>query len=220
MSFDPRNRELCVDGACIGLVGRDGHCKECGKPGRSAKLDPRRRGLRDEEDVAEELSQHIIKSDIPGPPPGFEERELCSDGACIGIIGKDGRCKECGLPGAKDASAVSVERTEGDEDEDERDEDDWEDEDEDEDEDEWEDDEGEEDEDDEGEEDEDEDDEGDEDEDDEGEDDEGDEVGDRGQSSGTTAGGFDERQLCPDGACIGLIGRDGRCKECGRPAES
>ncbi|HMG21866.1 MAG TPA: hypothetical protein VK607_11130, partial [Kofleriaceae bacterium] len=27
-----------------------------------------------------------------------------------------------------------------------------------------------------------------------------------------------ERRLCPDGACIGVIGGDGRCKVCGRPA--
>ncbi len=27
------------------------------------------------------------------------------------------------------------------------------------------------------------------------------------------------RRLCPDGSCIGVIGPDGRCKECGRPAE-
>ena len=27
------------------------------------------------------------------------------------------------------------------------------------------------------------------------------------------------RELCPDGACVGVIGPDGRCKECGTPAE-
>jgi len=27
------------------------------------------------------------------------------------------------------------------------------------------------------------------------------------------------RRLCPDGACIGLIGPDGRCKVCGRAAD-
>lgn len=26
------------------------------------------------------------------------------------------------------------------------------------------------------------------------------------------------RRLCPDGACVGLIGEDGRCKVCGTPA--
>ena len=28
----------------------------------------------------------------------FSERTLCSDGACIGVIGEDGVCKECGKP--------------------------------------------------------------------------------------------------------------------------
>jgi hypothetical protein len=27
---------------------------------------------------------------------------------------------------------------------------------------------------------------------------------------------LDDRTLCPDGACIGVIGADGRCKVCGR----
>ena len=30
-------------------------------------------------------------------------------------------------------------------------------------------------------------------------------------------GGFDaRRKLCPDGACVGVIGEDGRCKVCGQ----
>ena len=28
----------------------------------------------------------------------WENRVLCSDESCIGIIGPDGRCKECGKP--------------------------------------------------------------------------------------------------------------------------
>ena len=28
----------------------------------------------------------------------WENRTLCSDGNCIGVIGPDGRCKECGKP--------------------------------------------------------------------------------------------------------------------------
>ncbi len=29
-------------------------------------------------------------------PIDFTSRKLCSDGTCIGVIGPDGRCKECG----------------------------------------------------------------------------------------------------------------------------
>lgn len=28
----------------------------------------------------------------------WDNRVLCSDGTCIGVIGPDGRCKECGKP--------------------------------------------------------------------------------------------------------------------------
>ncbi len=28
----------------------------------------------------------------------WQRRVLCSDGNCIGVIGPDGRCKECGKP--------------------------------------------------------------------------------------------------------------------------
>src|SRR5215475_2379892 len=31
-------------------------------------------------------------------------------------------------------------------------------------------------------------------------------------------GEWDQRQLCPDGSCIGVIGPDGTCKVCGRAA--
>ena len=38
----------------------------------------------------------------------WEQRRLCSDGSCIGIIGTNGRCKVCGLPDdPKAASAVA-----------------------------------------------------------------------------------------------------------------
>lgn len=29
---------------------------------------------------------------------GWDDRRLCSDESCIGVIGPDGRCKECGKP--------------------------------------------------------------------------------------------------------------------------
>jgi hypothetical protein len=96
--FDPHDRDLCSDGTCIGLIGPDGRCKECGKPGATATVDPRNRGLRSEEEVAEELEANITKGDIAEAPDDFDDRQLCSDGTCVGLIGRDGRCKECGQP--------------------------------------------------------------------------------------------------------------------------
>jgi hypothetical protein len=33
-------------------------------------------------------------------------------------------------------------------------------------------------------------------------------------------GEWDQRQLCPDGGCVGVIGPDGTCKACGRAAQN
>jgi len=30
---------------------------------------------------------------------------------------------------------------------------------------------------------------------------------------------LENRQLCPDGSCTGVLGPDGRCRECGRSAD-
>lgn len=95
-NFDPSNRELCVDGSCIGVVGPGGLCKECGKPGSGTGLDPRTRGLRSDDEVADQLEANIAQSDLAEAPADFDERELCPDGACIGVIGDSGRCSECG----------------------------------------------------------------------------------------------------------------------------
>jgi hypothetical protein len=97
--FNPAERELCPDGACIGVIGPDGRCKECGTVSKAATQDPRHRGLRSEEEVEEELEQHKITGSIEPAPEAFEDRELCPDGTCIGVIGADGRCPECGAAG-------------------------------------------------------------------------------------------------------------------------
>ena len=35
----------------------------------------------------------------------FEQRELCADGNCTGVIGDDGRCRECGRSRSGEAAA-------------------------------------------------------------------------------------------------------------------
>jgi hypothetical protein len=81
--FEPARRELCPDGSCIGLVGADGRCKVCGTVSPSAVADPRRQGMIAPEDGEAEAAED-------------DDRELCPDGACIGLIGPDGRCNACG----------------------------------------------------------------------------------------------------------------------------
>lgn len=88
---DWKNRVLCIDENCIGVIGPDGRCKECGKPYKespSAEMDMAQSDSLPQEDLEEQ------------PAPQFddtwENRTLCSDESCIGVIGPDGRCKECG----------------------------------------------------------------------------------------------------------------------------
>ncbi|MFO7666727.1 MAG: hypothetical protein R6V76_08920 [Desulfobacterales bacterium] len=92
--FSPEweNRTLCPDGNCIGIIGPDGRCKECG-----IQSSPPESGLQTMAKITD-----VTLSDIEPDTefdPLWENRKLCPDGNCIGIIGPDGRCKECGKEG-------------------------------------------------------------------------------------------------------------------------
>ncbi|HET9625436.1 MAG TPA: hypothetical protein VFP84_28910 [Kofleriaceae bacterium] len=118
----------------------------------------------------------------------WDQRQLCPDGGCVGVIKSDGTCSVCG----RVAPNWGDERTRGlvppevaaDADADDPDDD---------------------------------------------ADDDGDDAGDDGlamqhvdvdgdgEPAATADGDWPERELCSDGACIGVIGSDGRCKVCGKP---
>lgn len=106
---DWENRVLCSDGNCIGVIGPDGRCKECGKPYEENEIS--NNFLRDEEIISdqedfspEDLEETNTISDESSTETeseldsDWDNRVLCSDGNCIGVIGPDGRCKECGKP--------------------------------------------------------------------------------------------------------------------------
>jgi len=95
MSFDPRDRELCPDGSCIGVIGPDGRCKECGKLSPLVSRDPRNVGLAEPPEPPEPPIPAAAEPDLLADE---DERELCPDGSCVGLIGPDGRCSECGKP--------------------------------------------------------------------------------------------------------------------------
>jgi hypothetical protein len=89
-------RRLCSDENCIGVIGPDGRCKECGRPdgAGSAVAEPVA-----PPPPAAEPAEKAPAAEAPGRSDNdWEERRLCSDGNCIGVIGPDGRCKECGTP--------------------------------------------------------------------------------------------------------------------------
>lgn len=136
----------------------------------------------------------------------WDQRQLCPDGACIGVIGPDGTCKVCGHAAPNWGDERTRGLLEAEEDGDEEADDDLADGDE-------------------GDADDEDGDEGE----DEGDGDEGEDEGNKDgdddelaaapeRAATTSRGGWTARQLCPDGACIGVIGADGRCKVCGRPA--
>jgi hypothetical protein len=97
---DWENRVLCSDESCIGVIGPDGRCKECGKSYEGSLNDDELRTQESDEtqtsaaddddlDAAEPQQADFDDSD-------WENRTLCSDESCIGVIGPNGRCKECG----------------------------------------------------------------------------------------------------------------------------
>lgn len=114
-----QNRVLCSDESCIGVIGPDGRCKECGKP-YEGELPAGFSNPAPESDSASPTDRAVVElgrdepaadlnaddSDNPDhiPPDGnqvddeWAERILCSDESCIGVIGPDGKCKECGKP--------------------------------------------------------------------------------------------------------------------------
>ena len=100
-------RILCPNGACNGLIGKDGTCKVCGHVMPNWG-DERMRGLSDEPDEDEdddELDDEDGDDELEDDeeieadgeqPEGCDDRKLCDDGACVGVIGKDGVCTVCG----------------------------------------------------------------------------------------------------------------------------
>jgi len=103
---DWENRTLCSDESCIGTIGPDGLCKECGNPYTRVLQSVPAEGVILSETTSNEIGsispdQEISQDNTSGDSSADEEwekRVLCSDGCCIGVIGPDGKCKECGKP--------------------------------------------------------------------------------------------------------------------------
>jgi len=101
------NRILCSDDSCIGVIGPDGHCKECGKKYEGALPETIVADTESRSEGEDELRADADMDAQPSVDTALQEeteaddwvsRQLCSDGNCIGVIGPDGRCKECGKP--------------------------------------------------------------------------------------------------------------------------
>ncbi|HUN53677.1 MAG TPA: hypothetical protein VMU29_00825 [Smithella sp.] len=91
---DWEKRVLCSDESCIGTIGPDGTCRECGKV-YEGKFTGQQTGS-----VQPEMSeeQQTVQSADTASDEDWEKRILCGDESCIGVIGSDGKCRECGKP--------------------------------------------------------------------------------------------------------------------------
>jgi hypothetical protein len=89
---DWEKRILCSDESCIGTVGPDGLCRECGKP-YDGKLPEGKIAGNVYTEVSDGKKQVAANPEID---EDWDKRVLCRDESCIGIIGPDGKCRECG----------------------------------------------------------------------------------------------------------------------------
>lgn len=94
-NIDWDTRVLCSDESCIGTIGADGKCRECGKPYEGVL--PEGHGQETVNVAVFEETKTVATQD-EYPDDDWDKRVLCGDGACIGVIGQDGKCKECGKP--------------------------------------------------------------------------------------------------------------------------
>jgi hypothetical protein len=87
--FD-ENRELCADGNCLGVLVA-GKCNVCGlSPNGPVPSTPASREM-----VAEGGHIEAAEADATGAFDD-DDRRLCPDGACTGLLGSDSKCKVCG----------------------------------------------------------------------------------------------------------------------------
>jgi hypothetical protein len=93
---DWEKRILCSDESCIGTIGPDGKCRECGKP-YEVSLHSGHKVSIGQTVKAEEQKSVSSKTDKDSDDD-WDKRVLCSDESCIGTIGPDGKCKVCGKP--------------------------------------------------------------------------------------------------------------------------
>ena len=111
VDLDWENRVLCSDESCIGTIGPDGRCRECGKPYEGplpetrlpsqAVDDGKSSHAYENADESKTATGTEVSTDdaliaSSSSDSEWEHRVLCIDESCIGVMGPDGRCKECG----------------------------------------------------------------------------------------------------------------------------
>ena len=94
------NRILCSDESCIGVIGPDGRCKECGLlfEGEFTPIADEGDYIDAEDETPDDYEEFPEEDRDEHGDIDWENRTLCVDESCIGVIGPDGKCKECGKP--------------------------------------------------------------------------------------------------------------------------
>jgi hypothetical protein len=102
-------RTLCSDEGCIGVIGPEGRCLECGRPyegdlpgGLAASATTDKSEAGNDRDISSADSEASPTDESLPLDNEWEARELCPDESCIGVIGPEGRCLECGRPAQGD----------------------------------------------------------------------------------------------------------------------
>lgn len=103
---DEFERVPCDDDMCTGIVGDDGRCGTCHKRCAQAPERPPSEEISatSEAERSAEESSEAPAPEAPAersePTSDDEDRVLCPDGMCTGILGSDGRCGTCGVLGS------------------------------------------------------------------------------------------------------------------------
>ena len=97
-------RQLCPDGACVGVIGPDGTCNVCGTVLPNWNPDAADASGADESEQVDD-ARHPVPAVDPArdaePDPDWDQRTLCPDGACTGLIAPGGKCSVCGRTAAE-----------------------------------------------------------------------------------------------------------------------
>jgi hypothetical protein len=97
----------CPDETCVGLIGEDGFCGVCGRAKASGE------GFAEAaQEQADSAQVHAGPEEEDEEPDADDdpERVLCSDDACIGLVGEDDYCRVCGLRWKADGYAEGEDR--------------------------------------------------------------------------------------------------------------
>lgn len=84
-------RALCPDGSCVGIIGESGRCTVCGRSGAGEAAAPADISTGTEPRATAALEQVGAEHDDT-----WSRRRLCSDGACLGVLGNNDLCEVCG----------------------------------------------------------------------------------------------------------------------------